>query len=260
MSAAKKITIPYLEERDGYLLTAKDSHTAEEMADRGLKMRFKDGMYCLKVEQLPELENVKFKRHKLKLPPLEKRKELEREYAKYLKMEQAFEKMAEMIDAQQEKLSKLVDEIGLRLKPSLPKDSQIYIRGTNTRLHNCVTITKIYEEETIMKSANKYPILERCFDLKRMTIDFSELTKSEKANLDKILQKQNVEPSSVFNKRIFEDVKGSLPPSIVQKCVKTNMEPNYRETHLPNPECIHCGGHLRKDKTCRRCNHSQELE
>ena len=260
MSAAKKITIPYLEDRNGYLLTAKDSGTAKKMAQKGLKMRFKDGMYSLKVEELPKLEDVRFKKHKMKLPSLEDRKELEKEYAKYMKMEQALEMMAAQIDAQREKLSKMVDKVGLRLKPSLPKDAQIYIRGKNVRLHNCVTVTKNYDDEAIIKSSQKYPVLERCFDLKKLVLDFSELTKAEKATLERICKKQNIEPSNMFDKKVFEDVRGSLPPSIVQKCVKVETYLNFRETDLPNPECIHCGGYLRKDKTCKRCNCSQDLE
>lgn len=260
MSAAKKITIPYLEERTGYLLTAKDSRTAKVMERHGFKMRFREGMYCLKVDTLPKLRDIHFKKHNLKLPSLENRKELEKEYAKYQKMEQAIEMMAAQIDAQQEKLSKMVDKIGLRLKPSLPKDAQIYIRGKNVRLHNCVSVTKNYDDEAILKATKKYPVLERCFDLKKVVLDFGELTKKEKETIEKIVKKQETELGSVFNKAVFEDVKGSLPPSVRTKLVKLDSYLNFRETELPNPECIHCGGYLRKDKTCKRCNRSQELE
>ncbi len=260
MSAAKKITIPYLEEKSGYLITAKDSNTAKTLEANGYKMRYREGMFCLKVEELPKISGVQFRKHKLKVPSLEDRKDLETEYEKYIAMEQALDLMMEQVDAQREKLSKKVDKIGLRLKPSLPKDAQIYLRGKGIRLHNCTSVTRTYDEEGIKKASKKYPVLERCFDIKRITLDFGELSEKDKKTLFRIAKSQEIEFSDKFDKAAYNDIESVLPPAMKKKLVTLESYQNFRETELPNADCIHCGRQVRKDGTCKGCNLSQTLE
>jgi len=257
---AKNIIVPYLQETNGYLITAKDSSIAQKLEQSGYKMRYREGMFCLKVEKLPEISGVKFKKHNLKVPKLSDRKEIEKEYEKYVAMETAIDLMQDELDFQREKVSRMLDKSGLRLKPSLPKDSQLYMRGKGIRIHNCTTVTKNYCVESIEKATKKYPVLERCFDLKKVVLDFGELTKKEKEVFLKVAEKQNIEFCSTFNKNIYQDIEATLPPAVKKKLVKTETYQNFREIELPNPDCIHCGGHVKKDGTCRRCNLAQTLE
>lgn len=260
MSAAKKITIPYWEKRDGYLISVKDNTTAEILSAHGYGMRYREGEFHTTVKELPSLPNVRFKKHKLKVPSLEKRQELEQEYDRLLQMEEVLEEMQNAIDAQTEKISKLLNKTGLKLKPNLPNDTQLYLRGKGVRLHNCVSVVKNYDQEAIGKATKRYPELNRCFDLKQIVVDFSELNEKEKKTLESIAKKQHLIFNSKFDRATFDSIYPNLPATLKKKLLKKELVPNFREIELPDPECIHCGGKLRKDDTCRRCNLSQGLE
>lgn len=257
---AKKITIPYWEKKKGYLIAVKDHSTAEMLNQKGYQMKYKEGEFLTIVENLPKLSNVDFKKHNLNVPSLKKRQEIEQEYDRLLQMEQALDDMQKAVDAQTEKISKLVNKSGLKLKPSLPNDTQLYLRGRGVRLHNCVSIVKNYDQEAIEKASKRYPELNRCFDLKHIVVDFSELNEKEKKALQNIAKKQHLNFNSKFNKSTFDSIYSNLPPALKKKLLKKELVPNFREIELPDPECIHCGGKVRKDDTCKRCNLSQGLD
>lgn len=260
MTATKKMTVPYLQTDDEIVITAKDKEIADFFGDNGYPMKLREGVFSLVTDSLPDIPGVKYKKHHLKVPNLAERKELETAYQKYLAMEHALELMTNEVEKQRELVAQKVKKVGMKLKPSLLNDSQIFIRGTNTRLHNCVSVTKEYNVENIRKVSGKYPVLEKCFDLKRVTLDFSEMSEKDKTTLLNIVKKQNMEFSEIFNKGCFDDLQCHLPPSLLKKCVTYSSYENLREIELPNPECIHCGGKLKKDNTCRRCNLTQEID
>ena len=153
-----------------------------------------------------------------------------REFEKLEKMEAVVDKMRAEITKQEEKLVKALQTSGVNLKPGKPLDRQL-MASDDARLHNCQSVVQWLDTGAATELSAKYPQLAKCL---------VEITTTK---LDRML---------------LHEVLPELPALVSRQIQKFDTVESLKLIPLTKPECRQCGGKLRKDGYCRRCEFQEQ--
>lgn len=211
-----------------------DPEISKSLENLGIAMTYKvrDGCFRGRCEILPESPHFIFTEQRPKKADLKVRGKIERLFKKKLRMQETIQKMYEAIDEVESEITELLIQEGIKLKPSALKDSQLFIRNSNYKVHYRECIKKIFDLDMVFELRTKYPILEKA------------IRRRDDEYVDKVMLKSVIQ---------------ELPSRISSKIVHFEKFYQFHEPELDSPECIHCGGQLRKDKICKNCTLDQKL-
>jgi hypothetical protein len=228
-----KPKVAYERTEDGFYLMTVDARATEILAARGIKFRVQMKPYKYYVgvvKKLVRYPGIFYYAHKVAPPTEVDQREVERLNAARLA---AYEELENKTRQLNEKYSRAVDalyaglqEIGLKLKPGLPLDSQLWDREAEHRLHLRQSLKTFINQEAVEELAQKYPILKGAFKT-------AKVVQLDKEELAKILPQ--------------------LPANVASLIVTWKPITSFNTETPIKPECSYCGGRLLKSGRCHHC-------
>jgi hypothetical protein len=224
-SKAKKITVEYEVVSPGvYRLSSADPKVLK-LTSLGFRFDQKTRCFTCESQKLPTNPSISLKPYKKPVPPEASAKaRITRNYEKLLKMRQVIEKMLDECDGVESLLIADLLAHGLKLKPGCPKDAELLVG--KTKLHHYLSVNRNVDQDELNRLAKKWPSLKKCFQ-KRVTYH--------------------------LDKRALATILANLPESVEHSIIDYGAHYAFLESPVKNPGCEHCGGMLRRDKTCKRC-------
>lgn len=235
MSTAKKIKednilVSYTFSSGKYTIMTNNEHAVALYRKSKIELRFENHSYHITVDELPMIAGIEYRQYKLKPYTSKQQSELETEVQKLKDMEEAVQKMMETIEAQEKLVTKMVMKNGLKLKPHLPKDSEMFSPKHKERVHYKISCQKIVDQEVVRDLLKKHPQLGKCF-------------------------KKDVR--TIFVRSEFDKIQKTLPAEAINKIVTYNEVASLAYYSLENFECTQCGGMYSKKGICKHCGQSK---
>ncbi len=203
-----------------------NEYAVEIFKKNKIELRFENHSYHITVDELPMLSGIEYKQYRLKPYTSKQQLELEEEISRLKDMEDAVQKMMEAIEGQEKLVTKMVMKYGLKLKPHLPKDSEMFSPKHKERAHYKISCQKIVDQEVVRDMLKKHPQLGKCF-------------------------KKDVR--TVFVRSEFDKIQKTLPAEAINKIVTYNEVASLAFYSLENYECKQCGGTFTKKGICKHC-------
>lgn len=230
MSTAKKlkedILVSYLIEGGKYTIMTNNEFAVDLFKSGKVELRFENHSYHATLDELPMIVGIKYKQYKIKAYSEKPQKDLETELQRLIDIEDAIQRMYETQEAQEALVTKLVKKHGLKLKPHLPKDSEMFSPKHKERVHAKVSLSKIIDQEMIKSLMKKYPQLGKCF-------------------------KKDIRV--LFSKQEFDKIQKTLPAEVINKIVKYDEIESFHRIDFEEFECNQCGGKYTKKNVCKHC-------
>lgn len=225
--STQPITVSYMITGDHrFLIMTNDVTIVDILKGLKVELRFENHSYHGLVDELPVHPMISFKQYRMKPISEAHRSELEVELQRLKDIEDAIDQMYKTHEAQTKLLEKMVRRRGLKLKPHLPQDSEMFSMRHKERVHFKVSLQQIIDQDVAEQMSAKFPQLKKCFRKK---------------------------VSIIFDRQIFNKIQPTLPAEAIKKIVSYNEVNSLNFYSLEDAECPNCGGKYSKKDICKHC-------
>lgn len=233
MSTAKKLkigkphTVSYQITGDHNFLIMTNNHEVVEIfSTLGHEMKYEKHRFHVTVEELPNTPLLVFRKHNVKKVSKKAIESFDSELDKLKSLEQAIGALHDEFDKQERKVRNIVKRSGLKIKPHLPKDSEIFSVKHEERCHVKYSVRTIIDQEVVEEMIESYPQLKKCFRTRKTVL---------------------------FDRAKFNQLQDTISATDMRKIVRYEEVESLNFYELEDWECDNCGGKFTKKGICRHC-------